>query len=145
MFRGMSSTITHAGDLPMFLNVINGTLLLHADDSAMLRLCMATFINACRHFKQVFATTGWVTPSAQPVIPHRILLKWVMAWRFSMLRSVMYALTCFLLISGYSVIWMLLVDWPSLILFVYVTICAAQTLNAFNLAACYERPLFSYL
>jgi len=58
MFRGMSSTITHAGDLPLFLNVVNGTLLLHADDAAMLRLCFATFINACRHFKQVFATTG---------------------------------------------------------------------------------------
>ena len=58
MLRGMSSTVTHAGDLPLFLNVVNGTLLLHADDTAMLRLCFASFINACRHFKQVFSTTG---------------------------------------------------------------------------------------
>ena len=55
MFQGMSSTITCSADLPLFLSVINGTLFLHAADTAMLRLTMATYINAARHFKQVFA------------------------------------------------------------------------------------------
>ena len=58
MFKSMSSTVTLSGDLPLFLNVVNGTILLHCGDTAMLRFCIATFINACRHFKQVFATSG---------------------------------------------------------------------------------------
>lgn len=58
MFGSMSSTFTTADDLLLFLNVINGTLLLHCEDSAMLRLCLGTLLNASRHFKQVFSTSG---------------------------------------------------------------------------------------
>lgn len=55
----MSTTVTADGDLPLFLNVINGTLLLHCEDTAMLRCCLATYLNASRHFKQVFAINGF--------------------------------------------------------------------------------------
>ena len=61
LFRGLSSTVTSEGDLLLFLNVINGVLLLHAGDTAILRQCAATVVNAARHFKQVFATNGFVT------------------------------------------------------------------------------------
>ncbi|ESO05346.1 hypothetical protein HELRODRAFT_191448 [Helobdella robusta] len=69
MFRGMSSTITHVGDLPLFLNVINGVLILHAEDSFLFRYCIATYINVCKHFKQVFASTGFsfIMPSIMKV------------------------------------------------------------------------------
>lgn len=61
MFQAMSSTLTTEGDLPLFLNVISGALLLHAEDTTVMRRCMATLINASQHFKQVFSTTGYVT------------------------------------------------------------------------------------
>ena len=35
-------------------NVVNGALILHCEDSSILRLCMATFINAAHQFKNVF-------------------------------------------------------------------------------------------
>ena len=53
MFAVMSATTTLEGDLLLFLSVINGTLLLHCEDTALLRACLATYINAARHFKQV--------------------------------------------------------------------------------------------
>ena len=60
LFRGMSSTTTWSNDLLLFLNVINGALILHCEDIAVLRLTLATFISASRHFKQVFSTNGSV-------------------------------------------------------------------------------------
>ncbi|CAD5116523.1 DgyrCDS5405 [Dimorphilus gyrociliatus] len=59
LFMSMSTTVTADGDLPLFLNVINGTLLLHCEDTAMLRCCLATYLNASRHFKQVFSINGF--------------------------------------------------------------------------------------
>ena len=58
MFDAMSGKVTLSRDIPLFLNVVNGTLLLHSEDMAMLKLCLATFINASMQFKQVFATSG---------------------------------------------------------------------------------------
>lgn len=60
MFSGMSGTLTWASDLPLFLNVVNGSLVLHAEDVGILRVCIATYINAARHFKQAFASSGLV-------------------------------------------------------------------------------------
>ena len=62
MFGSMSSTFTLAGDLPLFLNVLSGALLLHCEDTAILRTCLATFINASRHFKQVSDIHGFHNP-----------------------------------------------------------------------------------
>ena len=38
-------------ELALFVSVVTGTLILHADDRAILRLCLAAFINFARHFR----------------------------------------------------------------------------------------------
>lgn len=60
MFEGMAGNLTYTTDLHLFLNVINGALLLHCEDSSMVRLCMAAYINAAHHFKNFFSTNGLV-------------------------------------------------------------------------------------
>ncbi|XP_071534011.1 protein unc-80 homolog isoform X8 [Panulirus ornatus] len=60
MFEGMAGNLTYTTDLHLFLNVINGALLLHCEDSSMLRLCMAAYINAAHHFKNFFSTNGYL-------------------------------------------------------------------------------------
>ncbi|XP_042207937.1 protein unc-80 homolog isoform X3 [Homarus americanus] len=60
MFEGMAGNLTYTTDLHLFLNVINGALLLHCEDSSMLRLCMASYINAAHHFKNLFSTNGYL-------------------------------------------------------------------------------------
>ena len=60
MFNNMTSTFAWSSDLALFLNVINGTMILLLEDTAILRYCLASLINTCRHFKHVFATNGSV-------------------------------------------------------------------------------------
>ncbi|KAL8568215.1 hypothetical protein ACOMHN_027738 [Nucella lapillus] len=60
MFNNMTSTFTWSSDLSLFMNVINGTLILLFEDTAILRYCLASFINICQHFKHVFATNGFL-------------------------------------------------------------------------------------
>ncbi|ESO92838.1 hypothetical protein LOTGIDRAFT_232936 [Lottia gigantea] len=60
MFRSMPSTFNWSNDLPLFLNVINGTVILLCEDTAVLRFCLASFINTCTHFKHIFATNGFL-------------------------------------------------------------------------------------
>lgn len=45
-------------DLTLFLNVINGAILLHCEDTAMIRLCMASLVNICIHFDHIFISDG---------------------------------------------------------------------------------------
>ncbi|XP_033107470.1 protein unc-80 homolog, partial [Anneissia japonica] len=59
MFNNMSADFQWGGDIQLFINVINGALLLHCEDMAILRVCLATYINIARHFKQIFATKGY--------------------------------------------------------------------------------------
>lgn len=47
-------------DIYLFLNVVNGSLLLHCEDAAMIRLSMATFLNAAHQFKNVFSANGYL-------------------------------------------------------------------------------------
>ena len=47
-----------SADLNLFLNVINGAILLHCEDGAMLRLCLASLINIAVHFSHIFASDG---------------------------------------------------------------------------------------
>lgn len=58
MFEGMAGNFAYSGDIHLFINVVNGCLLLHCEDSAMLRLVMATFISAAHQFKNVFSSNG---------------------------------------------------------------------------------------
>ena len=60
MFEGMAGNFAYSGDIHLFINVVNGCLLLHCEDSAMLRLVMATYISAAHQFKNVFSSNGWV-------------------------------------------------------------------------------------
>uniref|UniRef100_T1IVG6 Uncharacterized protein n=1 Tax=Strigamia maritima TaxID=126957 RepID=T1IVG6_STRMM len=60
MFEGMAGTFAHSSDIHLFMNVLNGTLILHCEDSIVLRMCCATFINAARHFKNIFASNGYL-------------------------------------------------------------------------------------
>ena len=47
-----------SADLNLFLNVINGAILLHCEDAAVLRLCLAAFVNIAVHFSNIFASNG---------------------------------------------------------------------------------------
>lgn len=60
MFETTSGFFAESTDIHLFLNVINGTLLLHCEDATILRLCMATYINAAHQFKNIFATNGYL-------------------------------------------------------------------------------------
>ena len=42
-----------------FLNVINGTILLHCEDQSMLRLCLSTLLGAIRKFTLLFPRDGY--------------------------------------------------------------------------------------
>lgn len=58
MIEGMAGNLTYTTDLHLFINVINGAFLLHCEDSSMLRLCLATYINTAHIFNNLFATNG---------------------------------------------------------------------------------------
>ncbi|OQV23294.1 Protein unc-80-like protein [Hypsibius exemplaris] len=52
--------ISHS-DVEMLLSVLNGVLILHCQDSAILRLCLSTFVTVARNMKSLFATTGFLS------------------------------------------------------------------------------------
>ncbi|XP_067144484.1 protein unc-80 homolog isoform X1 [Centruroides vittatus] len=60
MFEAMAGLFVHSSDIHLFLNVISGILVLHTEDCAILRLCMATYLNAAHQFKNIFATNGYL-------------------------------------------------------------------------------------
>ncbi|XP_014671826.1 PREDICTED: protein unc-80 homolog [Priapulus caudatus] len=60
VFDGVRGQLTAASELQLAVNVINGDLLLHCEDSSQLRLCIATLINAVRGFRTVFAANGYL-------------------------------------------------------------------------------------
>nr|XP_054770882.1 protein unc-80 homolog [Lytechinus pictus] len=72
VFNHMSSDFPWSGDIQLFLNVINGALLLHCEDISILRLCLSTYINISRHFKHIFATKGfqYIMPTILRIYTH---------------------------------------------------------------------------
>ncbi|XP_064455968.1 protein unc-80 homolog isoform X2 [Ornithodoros turicata] len=60
MFEAMAGFFAHSSDIHLFLNVVNGALVLHPEDATILRLCMATYINAAHQFKNIFASNGYL-------------------------------------------------------------------------------------
>lgn len=58
MFEAMVGNFAYAADIHLFINVINGALVLYCEDAVMLRFCMATYINAGHQFRNVFAVNG---------------------------------------------------------------------------------------
>ncbi|CAB4005474.1 Hypothetical predicted protein, partial [Paramuricea clavata] len=60
LFDSMNSSFPWGdNDLHLFLNVINGALLLQCEDSSMLRFCLSTLINAAIKFTDIFAIDGY--------------------------------------------------------------------------------------
>ncbi|KAK9884494.1 hypothetical protein WA026_007335 [Henosepilachna vigintioctopunctata] len=60
MFEAMAGNFAYSGDIHLFLNVLNGSLILHSEDAGILRYVMATYINAAFHFKNIFSTNGYL-------------------------------------------------------------------------------------
>ncbi|CAF0812442.1 unnamed protein product, partial [Didymodactylos carnosus] len=60
MFFNMDGKTSTTWDITLFLNVINGAFILHCEDFAMLRYCLATYISTARHYKHIFATNGYL-------------------------------------------------------------------------------------
>jgi len=59
MFEAMVGNFAYSADIHLFINVINGALVLNCEDVVMLRFCMATYINAGHQFRNVFAVNGY--------------------------------------------------------------------------------------
>ncbi|XP_074595949.1 unc80, NALCN channel complex subunit [Brevipalpus obovatus] len=49
-----------SSEIHLFLNVVNGSLVLHCEDAAVLRLSMATFLNAAHQFRNIFSANGYL-------------------------------------------------------------------------------------
>lgn len=60
MFEAMAGNFAYSGDIHLFVNVLNGALVLHSEDACILRYVTATYINAAFHFKNIFSTNGLV-------------------------------------------------------------------------------------
>lgn len=53
MFEKMEDAFMF-GDLHLFINVINGIMIIHCEDVLILRRCMATYITMAIHFNTLF-------------------------------------------------------------------------------------------
>lgn len=89
MFEAMSGNFAYSGDIHLFLNVLSGelsvvhcrsklcfeckynvqviylmclsgSLLVHSEDSTVIRYVIAAFINAAQQFKNIFSTNGYL-------------------------------------------------------------------------------------
>ncbi|XP_037944678.1 protein unc-80 homolog isoform X2 [Teleopsis dalmanni] len=59
MFEAMAGNFAYSADIQLFLNVLSGAAILHAEDSCIMRYVMATYINAAFNFKNIFSTNGY--------------------------------------------------------------------------------------
>ncbi|XP_076295580.1 unc80, NALCN channel complex subunit isoform X9 [Lasioglossum baleicum] len=60
MFEAMAGNFAYSGDIHLFLNVLNGAIIIHSEDSCILRYVVATYINAAHNFKNIFSTNGYL-------------------------------------------------------------------------------------
>ncbi|XP_015178627.1 PREDICTED: protein unc-80 homolog isoform X2 [Polistes dominula] len=60
MFEAMAGNFAYSGDIHLFLNVLNGAVILHSEDSCILRYVIATYINSAHNFKNIFSTNGYL-------------------------------------------------------------------------------------
>jgi protein unc-80 len=58
MFEAMAGNFAYSGDIHLFLNVLNGSIILHSECGCILRYVTATYINAAFYFKNIFSTNG---------------------------------------------------------------------------------------
>ena len=60
MFEAMAGNFAQPEEIQLFLNVLNGSLALHAGDACILRYSMAALINATNQFKNIFNSAGYL-------------------------------------------------------------------------------------
>ncbi|PIO77008.1 hypothetical protein TELCIR_00898 [Teladorsagia circumcincta] len=60
MFEKMENAFMFA-DLHLFINVVNGIMIMHCEDLLILRRCAATYIAMSIHFNSLFASQYWFT------------------------------------------------------------------------------------
>lgn len=60
LFKSMKPDFDWSNNIVLFLNVINGALLLHSEDSAILKFCLATLMMAATKFSAIFKTDGYL-------------------------------------------------------------------------------------
>ncbi|KAI6188392.1 Protein unc-80 [Aphelenchoides besseyi] len=58
MFEKMENAFMF-GDLHLFINVINGIVIIHCEDVLIIRRCMATYLTMAIHFSTLFASNGF--------------------------------------------------------------------------------------
>ncbi|KAI1727311.1 cation channel complex component UNC80 domain-containing protein [Ditylenchus destructor] len=59
MFEKMEKNAFMFGDLHLFINVINGIMIIHCEDVMILRRCMATYLTMSVHFSTLFSSQGF--------------------------------------------------------------------------------------
>lgn len=59
LFRSVKPDYDWSNTMILFLNVINGSLLLHSEDHTILKFCLASLITAASKFKSIFKRDGY--------------------------------------------------------------------------------------
>lgn len=59
MFEAMAGNFAYSSDIHLLMNVLNGALILHSQDSLILRYVVATYINGAHNFKNIFSLNGY--------------------------------------------------------------------------------------
>ncbi len=60
LFSSIDNKTASTWDITLFINVINGSFILHCEDTNIIRTCLAIYISTARHFKHIFATNGFL-------------------------------------------------------------------------------------
>ena len=60
LFKSIKPEFDWSNNLILFLNVINGALLLHSEDSNILKFCLASLLMAATKFSSIFKKDGYL-------------------------------------------------------------------------------------
>ena len=60
MFEAMAENFDRSEDIQLFLNVLNGSMALHAGDGCILRYTIAALINSAKQFKTIYSHNGYL-------------------------------------------------------------------------------------
>jgi hypothetical protein len=60
MLEVTSGFFNQSADVHLFLNVVNGAMMLHCEDASIMRFCLATYINAANQFRNIFSSNGFL-------------------------------------------------------------------------------------
>lgn len=60
LFKSLKPDFDWSNNIILFLNVINGALLLHSEDSTILKYCLASLLVAATKFSSIFKKDGYL-------------------------------------------------------------------------------------